>query len=92
MAAGAHVIATPMGTLEKEIEDGLTYLPSNDPQAIAATIQEVVQERRWERNVATLVWKTGPVAVAAAIDKLLQRARISSGQHALLAHRLATRP
>jgi hypothetical protein len=74
MAAGAHVIATPMGTLEKELETGLTYLPSNDPQAIAGTILEVVRERRWERNVAPLVWNSyGPAAVAGALDDLLKK-------------------
>ena len=76
LAAGAHVIATPAGTLEKELENGLTYLPSNDPLQIAASIQQVIKERRWERNIAPLVCdKFGPATVADAIENLLQKTR-----------------
>jgi glycosyltransferase involved in cell wall biosynthesis len=90
LASGAHAIATPAGALEKEIENGLTYMPSNDSAVIATTIQQVIQERRWERNVAPLVCdKYGPAAVAGAIDALLQRARSERGQRPLAALPLA---
>jgi glycosyltransferase involved in cell wall biosynthesis len=82
LAAGAHVIATPAGTLEKELENGLTYIPSNDPQTIATAIQQVIQERRWERNIAPLVCeKHGPTAVADALENLLQQVRRDFGEN-----------
>jgi glycosyltransferase involved in cell wall biosynthesis len=75
LAAGAHVIATPMGSLEKEFEDGMTYLPSNDPHSISATVQQVIRERRWERNVASLVWEAfGPAAAGDKLENLLRQA------------------
>jgi glycosyltransferase involved in cell wall biosynthesis len=89
LAAGAHVIATPAGALEKELENGLTYMPSNDAGTIATAIQQVIQERRWERNVAPLVCeKYGPAAVADAIENLLQRANRDSRKNARPARRL----
>jgi glycosyltransferase involved in cell wall biosynthesis len=91
LASGAHVIATPAGALEKELENGLTYMPSNDAGTIATTIQQVIRERRWERNVAPLVCdKFGPIAVANAIDGLLQRAQKESRQKPQPARRLTS--
>jgi glycosyltransferase involved in cell wall biosynthesis len=91
LASGAHVIATPAGALEKELENGLTYMPSNDAGTIATTIQQVVQERRWERNVAPMVCdKFGPIAVANAIDSLLQRAQRDSRQKPQPARKLSS--
>ncbi len=76
LAAGAHVVAVPMGPLEKEFEKGITYLASNDPQTISDAIQQVIAERRWEQNVAPLVWEAfGPVAAGDKLENLLQQAR-----------------
>src|SRR6266545_3842165 len=44
LAAGASVITTPMGTLEKELEGGITYMPDNSPETIAATVKHVIRE------------------------------------------------
>jgi glycosyltransferase involved in cell wall biosynthesis len=38
LAAGAHVITTPMGTLEPELEQGVTYIPNNRPETIATAL------------------------------------------------------
>src|SRR6516162_8100120 len=48
LAAGAHVISTPMGPLEKEIEAGISYMPDNSAATIAATLEEVIENRRYE--------------------------------------------
>jgi glycosyltransferase involved in cell wall biosynthesis len=91
MAAGAHVIAVRMGPLEKELENGLTYIPSNKPQVIAEAMQQVIQERRWERSeiLANLVCdKYGAPAVADALVILLQQALSAFGQSPEAAKRL----
>jgi len=45
LAAGAHVVTTPMGNVEQELEDGITYMNDNSPGTIAATLQRVPSRR-----------------------------------------------
>jgi glycosyltransferase involved in cell wall biosynthesis len=74
LAAGAHVITTPMGDLEKELEAGITYMPENSPATIAETLQRVVQSaayRRVAKEAAQNVY--GPAAVSRSLDTLLQK-------------------
>lgn len=72
LAAGAHVITTPMGTLEPEFERGITYMPDNRPETIAATLQRVIEDRLFERTAAKAAEDVyGPAAVASALNKLL---------------------
>lgn len=72
LAAGAHVITTPMGTLEREIECGITYMPDNKPETIAATLKQVIEVRGYERTAAQALLQTyGPEAVSRSLDKLL---------------------
>jgi glycosyltransferase involved in cell wall biosynthesis len=74
IAAGAHVVTTPMGVLEKEIESGITYMPNNDPGTIAATLVNIIQTRGWERYARKYVEQVyGPEAVARSLDNLLQQ-------------------
>jgi glycosyltransferase involved in cell wall biosynthesis len=72
LAAGAHVITTPMGTLEREIECGITYMPDNKPETIAATLKRVIEARSYERTAAQAVLQTcGPEAVSRSLDQVL---------------------
>jgi len=74
LGAGAHVITTPMGTLEKEVESGITYMADNSAATIAATIQHVIRTGRWEHTAARSVQAMyGSAAVADSLDALLQR-------------------
>jgi glycosyltransferase involved in cell wall biosynthesis len=74
LAAGTHVITTPMGALEKELEAGITYMPDNSPETIAATIRRVIEERSYVRTSTTAAQQLyGPEAVAKSLDELLQR-------------------
>jgi hypothetical protein len=74
LGAGAHVITTPMGTLEREVESGITYMSDNSPGTIGATIQRVIQTRRWEHSVAEAIHSVyGSAAVADSLDTLLKR-------------------
>jgi UDP:flavonoid glycosyltransferase YjiC (YdhE family) len=65
-----------MGALEKELEAGITYMPSNAPETIAATVRRVLEEGEYRRNAkefAQLVY--GPAAVAKALTQLLEQAK-----------------
>ena len=50
LAAGEHVITTPMGVLEPELEAGVTYIPDNRPETIAAGLMRVINAREFERG------------------------------------------
>lgn len=74
IAAGAHCVTTRMGALEPDIEAGITYMPDNLPQTIAATLEKVIDERRYERLAADASEKAyGPEAVSRALDKFLMQ-------------------
>jgi glycosyltransferase involved in cell wall biosynthesis len=72
LAAGAHVITTPMGALETDIERGVTYMRDNKPETIAATLRRVIQNREYERTAADAALQTyGPDAVAKSLETLI---------------------
>jgi glycosyltransferase involved in cell wall biosynthesis len=74
LAAGTHVLTTPMGTLEAELESGITYLPDNKAETIADCLKGVIQSRRYERTAADAVLNVyGPNAVARSLDKLIRQ-------------------
>lgn len=74
MAAGLHVITTPMGTLEPEMETGISYLPDNSAATIAARLREVIGGGLYRQNAqAPALRAYGPEAVAQALDQLLQQ-------------------
>ncbi len=73
LAADAHVITTPMGPLEAELERGLTYMPDNRPETIASTLRRVVANRLFERRAAeAAVDAYGPAAIGKALDRLMR--------------------
>jgi glycosyltransferase involved in cell wall biosynthesis len=74
LAAGAHVVTTPMGNLEPELEGGITYMNENSPATIAATLQRVIGERHFEHTAAqAAVQSYGPQAISRSFDKLLNK-------------------
>jgi glycosyltransferase involved in cell wall biosynthesis len=86
LAAGAHVIMTPMGSLEREIEEGITYMADNLPETIVSTLQRVIADKRYARTVEGVVQRRyGPKAVSESVDRLLTdvlaRRRQSSPRH-----------
>jgi glycosyltransferase involved in cell wall biosynthesis len=73
LAAGAHVITTPMGLLEKEMEAGISYMPDNSPPTIATTLREVIESRRYELQAANATQEFyGPRAITLSLDRLLR--------------------
>ena len=74
LAAGAHVITTPMGTIEKEIGCGITYLPDNKPDTIASILKQVINNRWWERTATQYVIQTyGSAAVSESLELIIQQ-------------------
>jgi glycosyltransferase involved in cell wall biosynthesis len=73
LAAGAHVISTPMGALEPGIESGITYMPDNKAETIAVTLKQVIEGCGYERTAAHAALQTyGPEAVARSLDRLFK--------------------
>lgn len=72
LAAGAHVITTPMGALEPAIEAGITYMDDNRPPVIAATLAEVIDSGRYDRTAEAAVQDIyGAPAVSEALQGFL---------------------
>jgi glycosyltransferase involved in cell wall biosynthesis len=74
LAAGAHVISTPRGPLESELEAGVTYVPDNSPETIAEGLKRVIRDRRYEktaRQAAVQIY--GPAAVSKSLNRLLMQ-------------------
>jgi glycosyltransferase involved in cell wall biosynthesis len=79
LAAGTHVISTPMGTVEPEIESGMTYMPDNKTETIAAAVKQVIQDRCYERTAAQAALQTyGPAAVSKSLNSVLSQVVNSS--------------
>lgn len=75
MAAGAHVVSTPMGALEDEMERGMTYMPDNHPATIAAALKQVILGATWRRTARQYVLDMyGPQSISKKLDMLLQQA------------------
>lgn len=74
LAAGAHCVTTPMGSLEREFEEGITYMADNAPGTIAATLKKVIEGRHYERSVASVVQDVyGPVGVSSRLDQFVKQ-------------------
>lgn len=72
LAGGLHVITTPRGELEPELEKGITYIQQNSPEAIAASLRQAIDQRRFDSNVreATLQIYGAP-AITKSLNRML---------------------
>jgi glycosyltransferase involved in cell wall biosynthesis len=74
LAAGLHVVTTPMGALEPELEAGITYIRDNSAETIRVTLNQLIQGRNYKRTAVKAAQNTyGPTSVARAFDKLIQQ-------------------
>lgn len=74
LAAGAHVITTPRGFLEPELEAGISYIQDNSPETIAACLKQVIEERRYQHTAIEATLRTyGPAAISEALNTLLEQ-------------------
>lgn len=75
LAAGTHVLTTPRGVLEPELEAGVSYIPDNTPETIAAALKQIVQERRYERTAVQAALRAyGPDAICRSLNALVTEA------------------
>jgi hypothetical protein len=75
LAAGNHLVTTPMGSLDRRLESGITYMEDNTPATIAATLRRVIEDRIYERTAAqTAIEACGPEAASRSIEELIRRA------------------
>jgi glycosyltransferase involved in cell wall biosynthesis len=75
LAAGAHVISTPMGAVEKEMAAGMTFMPDNTPETIARTLQQVVRDQLWRQTAGRAVLELyRPETLRTNLDKLVRAA------------------
>jgi glycosyltransferase involved in cell wall biosynthesis len=73
LAAGLHVISTPMGPLQAELEAGVTYIEDNSLERVAKGLSDVIQDHRYGRladDAAVRLY--GGDAVTRALDRLLR--------------------
>jgi len=74
LAAATHVITTPRGALEPELEAGVTYIADNTPATIAGCLKQVIAERRYECTAEEATVRTyGPNAVSKSLNDLLEQ-------------------
>jgi len=74
LAADLHVISTPMGPLDSQLEAGITYMPDNKAKTIAATLKQVIESRCYERTAAQAALQTyGPEAVSKSLNMLVKQ-------------------
>ncbi|HEY6180841.1 MAG TPA: glycosyltransferase family 4 protein [Terriglobales bacterium] len=74
LAAGAHCVTTPMGKLEPDLEAGITYMPDNAPETIAATLKRVIEGREYEKAAPKATQAAyGADAVSRSLGKFLDQ-------------------
>jgi glycosyltransferase involved in cell wall biosynthesis len=72
LAAGAHVISTPRGALEPELEVGVTYIQDNSPETIVSSLKQAIENScsaLTAEHAAMEIY--GPTAVSKSLNNLL---------------------
>jgi glycosyltransferase involved in cell wall biosynthesis len=89
LAAGLHVITTPRGAVERDLEAGISYIQGNTPEEIAHSLVEVIGERRHERTASRATLDAyGPEAVSKGLNRLIHQ--VTSGAIPTLSRREST--
>jgi glycosyltransferase involved in cell wall biosynthesis len=77
LAAGLHVITTPRGSLEPELEAGISYIADNMSETIAAVLKKVIGNKSCDQTAQEAALKTyGPDAIAEALNRLVQETKV----------------
>jgi glycosyltransferase involved in cell wall biosynthesis len=80
LAAGTHVITTPRGTLEPQLDAGITYITDNTSETIGASLKKVITERQYERTARPAALQTyGPDAVTTSLNRLIAESKAVHG-------------
>jgi len=76
LAAGLHVITTPRGALEPELEVGISYINDNSPDTIAKALKRVIDARSYERSAQdAAIAAYGPDAISRGLNRLVEEAK-----------------
>ena len=76
IASGAHVITTPMGEVEKEIEENLTYIENFSVESIRKTIEYVIENKRYLKSDTKYVnSQYSLTAVSTRLNDLFEKIR-----------------
>lgn len=74
LAAGLHVLSTPMGPVEPALEAGITYVADNTPEMIAAALRRMIDEQTYMRTATDAALAAyGPDGVANALQRLINQ-------------------
>lgn len=74
LAAGLHVITTPRGAVERDLEVGVSYIDDNTPEKIANCLAGTISERRYERTARRAALEAySPAAVSKGLNHLIQQ-------------------
>jgi hypothetical protein len=77
LASRLHVITTPRGPIEPELESGISYIENNSPEAIAAGLRRAIESRAYERTAEDATLRSyGPNAVCASLNRLLHQVAV----------------
>jgi len=75
LAAGLHVVTTPRGFLEPQLETGISYIADNSPDTIAAGLRKVIHDCPYEQKAQQAALQTyGPEAVSKGLNRLIEQA------------------
>ena len=73
LATGTHVLTTPMGELEPELEHGITYIPDNRPETIAASFTRIIEGKLFDRTAMDAARRMySPESLSIALDRLMR--------------------
>lgn len=74
LAAGTHVITTPRGYLEPDLEAGVSYITDNKAETIADGLKNVIRSNHYERTAEKAAIKQyGPTAVSESLNRLIKQ-------------------
>jgi glycosyltransferase involved in cell wall biosynthesis len=74
LAAGNHVITTPRGAFESELEGGVTYIADNLPGTIGECLRTLIQGRGYVATAeAAAVRIYGPASLSRSLNALLNQ-------------------
>jgi glycosyltransferase involved in cell wall biosynthesis len=74
LAAGLHVLSTPMGPVEAAVEAGISYLDDNAPETIATALRSTIQNLASLPNAEEAALAAyGPAGVAKGLEILLDQ-------------------
>jgi glycosyltransferase involved in cell wall biosynthesis len=81
LAAANHVITTPRGAFESELESAVTYIRDNSPATIGECLRALIESHQYDKTAeAAAVRIYGPAAITEALDGFLTQVTATPSQ------------